>query len=166
MDNQITFIETVSDNFDDLLLDKIKKCFDDNRFPYEDILIRKNINDISYLVTGQIFFKKLEKKGINYLLIKKYYKDFLDNNKIDYKVNKATIWLQVKYQDLLPVFDELMLCIYESVFSLSDFSCCSRYEMCSDAKQCVQPNKLLGLQCSYRKKLEKGIIFYGKNKTI
>ena len=43
MDNQITFIETVSDNFDDLLLDKIKKCFDDNRFPYEDILIRKNM---------------------------------------------------------------------------------------------------------------------------
>ena len=103
MDNQITFIETVSDNFDDLLLDKIKKCFDDNRFPYEDIVIRKNINDISYLVTGQIFFKKLEKKGINYLLIKKYYKDFLDNNKIDYKVNKATIWLQVQYQDLLPI---------------------------------------------------------------
>ena len=59
MDNQITFIETINDNFDDLLLDKIKKCFDDNRFPYENIVIRKNINDISYLVTGQIFFKKL-----------------------------------------------------------------------------------------------------------
>lgn len=46
------------------------------------------------------------------------------------------------------------------------FACCSRYEACSDALQCVQPDKELAVGCSYRRNLEKGRVFFGKNKTI
>ena len=47
-----------------------------------------------------------------------------------------------------------------------DFSCCSRYESCSDAKSCIHPNKEFALGCYYRKVLSSGRIFYGKNRNI
>ena len=46
------------------------------------------------------------------------------------------------------------------------FGCCSRYVQCSDAKKCVNPNFMMSLACSYRRNLEAGRIFYGKNKNI
>ena len=45
------------------------------------------------------------------------------------------------------------------------FSCCSRFEECSDAKKCVHQNKLYSTACYYRHNLEEGRIFYGKNKN-
>lgn len=47
-----------------------------------------------------------------------------------------------------------------------NFGCCSRYEACSDAKQCIHPDKLFARACSYRRNLEQGKIFYGKNKSV
>ena len=44
------------------------------------------------------------------------------------------------------------------------FGCCGRYEQCSDAKRCIHPDALYSLTCSYRKNLEAGRIFYGKNR--
>lgn len=48
----------------------------------------------------------------------------------------------------------------------STFSCCSRFNQCSDAKKCVHENKLYSTACIYRKNLEAGHIFYGKNRNI
>ncbi len=48
-------------------------------------------------------------------------------------------------------------------FSSTEFDCCHLFEQCSDARACVQTNKKLMMQCRYRHKLEKGIIYYGKN---
>lgn len=47
-----------------------------------------------------------------------------------------------------------------------DFSCCSRYEQCSNAKKCVHPDKSFALGCYYRKVLAKGTVFYGENRNI
>lgn len=46
------------------------------------------------------------------------------------------------------------------------FDCCSRYEACSDAKQCVHPDPMVSVGCSYRRNLNQGRIFYGKNRNI
>lgn len=47
------------------------------------------------------------------------------------------------------------------------FACCSSFTKCSDAKQCVHYNLLYSTGCTYRMQhLEKGEIFYGKNKNI
>ncbi len=45
------------------------------------------------------------------------------------------------------------------------FMCCALYKDCSDAKKCLHRDKLYAKGCMYRKNLEKGIIFYGKNKN-
>lgn len=43
------------------------------------------------------------------------------------------------------------------------FACCSRYRECSDNKKCVISEKNYAINCTYRKKLEQGIVFFGKN---
>lgn len=44
-----------------------------------------------------------------------------------------------------------------------DFSCCSAYLQCSNAHCCVHPNDEFYMACSYRKKLYKHIIFFGRH---
>lgn len=46
------------------------------------------------------------------------------------------------------------------------FGCCSRFNECSDAKECVHENKLYACACQYKKNLDAGRIFYGKNRNI
>lgn len=52
----------------------------------------------------------------------------------------------------------------ESEQSAEDgFACCSSYRKCSELKECVFKNDESHAGCLYRKNLEKGLIFYGKN---
>ena len=46
------------------------------------------------------------------------------------------------------------------------FGCCDLFTACSDAGRCLHVNKLYSKACSYRRNLEAGRIFYGKNKNI
>ncbi len=44
-----------------------------------------------------------------------------------------------------------------------EFDCCHLFRQCSDAKRCVNPHNNTSIFCGYRKKIESGTIFYGKN---
>ena len=46
------------------------------------------------------------------------------------------------------------------------FACCNDFIRCSDAKECLHKDKREYNNCSYRRNLEAGRIFYGKNKNI
>lgn len=46
------------------------------------------------------------------------------------------------------------------------FGCCNKFMECSDALKCVHDNKLYSTACTYRHRLENGIIFYGKNRNV
>lgn len=61
-----------------------------------------------------------------------------------------------------------MFDIYINFSPIEWFGCCSRYEECSDAKKCllVEIDQIRARGCSYRKNLENGRIFYGKNRNI
>ncbi len=52
------------------------------------------------------------------------------------------------------------------VSSAGTFGCCDRYIACSDAKKCIHPNRLYSTACAYRRNLENGRIFYGKNCNV
>ena len=47
-----------------------------------------------------------------------------------------------------------------------EWSCCSRYMECSDAKSCIHPDKAFALGCGYRRVLNSGRVFYGVNRNI
>lgn len=65
--------------------------------------------------------------------------------------------------NLAPLFRFILNDVLDSL--PTEFGCCSRYETCSNARKCVNPNNDLALKCAYRKNLRNGKIFYGRNKT-
>lgn len=47
-----------------------------------------------------------------------------------------------------------------------NFGCCNDFVRCSDVGSCLHADNADYLGCSYRRNLESGRIFYGKNKNI
>ena len=50
--------------------------------------------------------------------------------------------------------------------TVEEFGCCNDFERCSDALKCLHPENRFYNGCLYRKNLEAGKVFYGKNKNV
>lgn len=78
------------------------------------------------------------------------------------------VWLHADIsvpQDLSYIEDVICESYDDSPFRDS-FACCGLYEKCSDALKCIHADLQYAKACQYRKNLEAGHIFYGKNKNI
>lgn len=71
-------------------------------------------------------------------------------------------------QATAPVYEDMIRAVYEqkksAVFG-EHFGCCSDFERCSDARECLYKDDVAYKGCYYRKNLEEGRIFYGKNRN-
>jgi len=84
-----------------------------------------------------------------------------------YSPNKAPAYFRINQtsENLIPYFEKSVKYALDNYSSKAgSFSCCARYEECSNEKKCIHPNQLYSTACAYRKNLESGKIFYGKNK--
>lgn len=124
-----------------------------------------NSNKSSGLV---IYTIKLSGKT-NYIRIKKQYKNLLPIGRKT-ETDTSADFLRVPIDgvdDALFLRDALAQILMATVESAPKaFDCCSRYAGCSNKKQCIHPNPNLALNCSYKFKLARGIIFYGENRTL
>lgn len=71
--------------------------------------------------------------------------------------NETDFWDAVKSVSVQPEPPQ-----QASVNDSDAFGCCSRYRDCSDAGCCLIPERNYSIHCTYRKKLEDGVVFYGK----
>lgn len=69
---------------------------------------------------------------------------------------------------LLAVMEDLKRKKQELFLTLNveEFGCCNDFIACSDARMCLHQDDRFYNGCYYRKNLEAGRIFYGKNKNI
>ena len=65
-----------------------------------------------------------------------------------------------------PIACDCVLDAIRTSFTVSAFGCCSKYEQCSDARECLHSNPFYSLGCIYRTNLEAGRIFYGVNRNV
>lgn len=57
--------------------------------------------------------------------------------------------------------------VFQLVSSGADsFACCDKYRACSDSKHCIHPDSDFSIRCIYRRNLESGRVFYGKNSVF
>ena len=68
--------------------------------------------------------------------------------------------------DLSEAFDIKKQSIIDLFSGGSPFSCCSRFEKCSDEMKCIHPDLKYAKRCIYRTHLENNRIFYGKNRNV
>ena len=71
-------------------------------------------------------------------------------------------------QELMNAYEELKNMKHEIFQNLGtdSFGCCNDFIRCSDARKCLHADDRFYNNCMYRKNLEAGRIFYGKNATI
>lgn len=64
---------------------------------------------------------------------------------------------------------EMLIAIYNDRYEAQTgvaFGCCNDFILCSDARQCLKAKDPDYIGCQYRKNLEAGRIFYGKNRNV
>ncbi len=79
-------------------------------------------------------------------------------------------WRRVQLVDFFRYADVLRDAfepIFLSAFSFPTFGCCGKFEQCSDAGHCLHDDLIYAAAaCAYKKNLDSGRVFYGKNKDI
>jgi len=157
-------------NAEDIFL-KYKEILNMNQIDNELIVLSKNKSDYSVKFKSSIIFKV--KKGKNdYICIKKSFQgDVFTRYARDIcKIDASFVFIPFyALNNFDENFSDLLLIITQKIlgnYSNDEFGCCHRYIDCSDAKKCVHPNKLESLGCMYKRNLEKGLIFYGRNKNM
>jgi hypothetical protein len=107
-------------------------------------------------------------KNSSYIEIKpKYERDFSGFD----IMRPSNNWTRVRIggiNDVLNSVKQLGIVFVEVLSELGgeSFGCCHRFSECSDTLKCLHPDFLTSLACAYKKNLEAGRIFYGKNKNI
>jgi len=100
-----------------------------------------------------------------------YFLDFNTLHMHPYQINSDSDFCRVSLINFTLAYQKnpyelsiLLNQIFIDTLSFSSFGCCSRYNECSDALNCLHPDQLYATGCYYRKNLEQGLVFYGKNK--
>lgn len=130
------------------------------------------INNKGYIAIktkSYIAVKIIIRKNSLKIEVDKKYADLFENADIVYNENNGIARITAKDIDAVLAYSyQLSLISIEVLaeFAGEGFGCCGYYVECSDAKQCIHPDKLFARACAYRRNLENGRIFYGKNKNI
>lgn len=119
---------------------------------------------------------KLTKK-VMYLTVREknlsYFEDYIVSRGVEVLHVKDVSndpWIRIPVKSLSDVLDmaKPICAVYMTVladFGGERFGCCSRYEQCSDERKCIHPDYIYSRACAYRKNLESGKVFYGKNRN-
>ena len=110
---------------------------------------------------------------LRYVRFSEKYKTQFSSNGIPYfKKNKDDSFIRIDiniFSDLLSNTEKAHLLLkpmLTDLFSSDVFGCCSKYEECSDNKECVHPDRAFAMACQYKRNLDNGRIFYGVNRNI
>jgi len=148
----------------------LKHTIEDRGGNPDDLIFKSNLGyTTAFFVKLTIFRIKLRGKQ-HYISLPDIFEDLIPDSYPQKRVNSNEKYIRILINDEHPVesyIDFLTIVAAETLNRYpSAWSCCSHYKECSDAKACVHPNKTFALECKYRKILNSGRIFYGKNRNI
>lgn len=161
MSNEVFYAEA------NRLLDALKASKPDKSFSFECVK-QKDGRTISIKVAGGILCYVVSTRQCSYIRIEKTHaleKAF----PAAVQLANDFIRLDIDLSFDLDAFVRTVGPLCEDLFDASAttrFGCCHDFNQCSDARKCFKLEDPDYRGCSYRKNLEAGRIFYGKNKTI
>ena len=115
----------------------------------------------------------IEKKNNSYIKLNYRFLKAVITDGIEYSIAKSgdNSYIRLPYAspDDIKRMDRVLILAFEAAYMENadrSYGCCFRFTECSDAKKCTHPDRIFAIGCMYRKNLEAGRIFYGKNKNI
>lgn len=130
-------------------------CYRTKEIPDGLICRVKTTGKTKYVSFSGQFEKNLTENGLN--ITKTQSEDF-------WRVDLSEVYSFASANG--EAFSRLIAAVIVSLFAFDRFDCCGKYKECSDAGKCLHDDMLYSTACTYRKKLESGIVFYGKNRTL
>lgn len=167
MENEQISFDMMQNTEAEQLSDAIQKCIHDKDQYYKLIEVIQNKTYIAVKAKHLLAVKVDEKKaGVRIEYRSTYDEKFsgFEITHLDDGISRVVVPDFKSVLALAPVLSEIA--VAEIVIASDSFGCCGRYEACSDAKKCIHPDQLFAAACAYKKNLEQGRIFYGKNKNI
>lgn len=142
----------------------------DNKVAALSLKISENKDQSISIKAKNILIAKVKfpKKVAPYIDIRSENKDMFPAEVIS-EFNEEWCRISITRQEDVLEYSKQFSRIFTDIMESSGgdpFGCCSRYIQCSDAKKCIHPDPVFASACMYRKNLESGKIFYGKNRNI
>lgn len=167
MSEQISFFEpSPIEKAERLILDSLADLLTENGLSgmtakFEELKEKGSAKNYSVTFSDNVIVRIFCGKKVTYLEFP---------NVGEFKSNDAKDFVKIyinSAKDIPDYIDKIKIsCQYILDGLPKDFSCCSRYMECSDAKICIHPDKTAALGCFYRKVLHSGRVFYGENRNI
>lgn len=129
-------------------------CYRTKEIPDGLICRVKTTGKIKYVSFSGQFEKNLTENGLNITKIQS--EDF-------WRVELSEFYSFASADS--DAFSQLVSAVIVSLFAFDRFDCCGKFKECSDAGRCLHDDMLYSTACTYRRKLENGIVFYGKKST-
>ena len=152
------------------LLPRLKKAAASVGADPESVRIRSGKSYSSLLYANSLCFRLCLRTNTRYIEVPEASEKVICNNAIHVDSKKvAGGFFRFGIQEShISHYGEMLESLVIDVINRlpKEWDCCSRYMECSDAKQCVHPNKAFALGCGYRKILASGRVFYGKNRNV
>jgi len=144
-----------------------------NKIDFDFIEVKNNKDNISLTIkpTDSTLLSITNDKSNFYILLDNHYSEFIPKSIIQKNtkilINNGFCRNIINEASQVELLLPLIIQIYEnSLDSYKDFDCCSKFNECSNKKECVQNNKFLAIRCGYRKKIKQNIIFFGINRNV
>jgi hypothetical protein len=151
-------------------LDELKMSVSKSKHYYENTIKEeenKGFTTVWFFEKAVIRARRL-KKSVRIELKTEFSRDLeLMNFLTPVKSDKS--WSKAEYsEDIITKIIDNADQVYEKCYLdvPEPFGCCSKYLECSDKRRCIQKDKELARECIYKRHLEEGRIFYGKNRNI
>lgn len=153
-------------------LNSFKLCLTENKSQYDSITVIPSYSPYRGNVKNALFCRIKNTGKSHYIAFNNQYSALFDKFGVCYSGAKTeTIYVRIDLDDFKNyINDENFVDILNRIlldsFCLKKFDCCSKYSECSDARRCVHEDAIYSTACTYRRHLENGKIFYGRNRNI
>lgn len=166
--------ETISSMIKPEFLKSAPLEFQENKSSYNSVIIKPQNNVYRNLDFTSLVFCRIKTTGKeNYIGFNLKFRYLFEKLGIPCKSDgKKSTFFRVPIDILYPLspyrdsLSAVLNEIFVALFSFAPFGCCSKYVQCSDEKNCLHEDVIYSSVCMYRKNLENGRIFYGKNCNI
>lgn len=154
----------------ELIRPNLESVLEKNNIDFKTLSISKKKGFSSITFTTYLLARLCLRTGKSHFSIQASYRSLLPDNayiSIDPKDNKF-INVQLSSATEITHYADFFASTLQLLIDRlpKDFDCCSRYQECSDAGMCVNPQKDVAIGCGYKKVLRSGRVFYGKNRNI
>lgn len=165
IDNQINLFaqDEETQSFESWLQDICFRVLDENTTEHKHVIIRKNKGYNALIYRNRIVFTYFFAKDKNWVNFPIRYAKYLPSDgHLEQRVKSDKITISVDGESQAKQLAASYAAALNEAIDNGprEYSCCSRYQECSNAGKCVNPYPDIAIECRYKINLKHGRNFY------